>query len=145
MTDAELLNRVANRPEILRSIAPGWSAVDLSLYTLHPRTYLFGDDDGVVLYVMRGHRTWDVHFLLTDALRGKNAIQRIKESLETMFTTHGALCIFGSTPRDNRACRAMGRALGARPIGVSIDYFGRASLDYVLERDQWIGLPPQEV
>lgn len=137
MTDAELLNHVANQPEILKVLAPGLTRLNLSSYFERPRTYLFGDTDGVVLYVRRGHRTWDVHFLLTDALRGKNAMQRIKNSLETMFTTHGARAIHGSTPRDNRACRAMGRALGAMPIGVSIDYFGRASLDYVLERDVW--------
>lgn len=138
MTDAELLNHVANQPEVLRAITPGLTRLDLSSYFDRPHTYLFGDTGGVVLYVTRGHRTWDVHFLLTDALRGKNAMQRIKDSLETMFTRHGAYAIYGSTPRDNRACRAMGRALGARPIGVSIDYFGRASLDYVLERDKWV-------
>ena len=132
-----LFNRVANSPEVLRSIAPGLEYVDFSSFFSDPRNVMLGDVRGLVVFFAAGNAEYDVHFLLTDALRGNDALCAIRLSLNYMFTARHASAIHGSTPRENRACRAIARALGARPVGVTTDFFGRACLKYSIERDKW--------
>lgn len=135
-----LLNRVANAPEVIAHTAPGYLAVDLSSFFNDPRNVLFGDERGVMLFAHQGAGRYDMHYLLTAALRGKAALATIKAAMRALFTYHNASAITGATPRENLAARAVNRALGGRPYGVCIDSLGRDCICYVLERATWVAL-----
>jgi hypothetical protein len=137
MTSLKVLNHVANQPEVLRYVAPGCAAIDLTNFFAEPGNVMMGDLDGVLLFgeVMPG--VYEMHYLFTEALRGQEALRFVKHCLRIMFTEYGAQCIGGITPRENRAARAMNRALGARPVGEQLDPHGRTCIKYILEREQW--------
>lgn len=132
-----LLNMVANQPEILPEVAPGYAEVNLAPFFDNPRNIMIGDERGLLLFGHLGNDEYEIHYLLTCHLRGPRALFAIKKALSYMFTYRNASAIRGSTPRENRAARAMNRALGARPIGESTDSAGRACINYLLERATW--------
>jgi hypothetical protein len=136
--DADLLNCVANQPEILAEIAPGYLRIDLAPFLDKPGNLMLGDERGLVLFSFLGDSTYQMDYLLTSSLRGKNAMRAIRTAISALFTQHQAHAITGQTPRDNRPARAINRALGGRPYGVSVDSQGRHCIDYVLERATWV-------
>lgn len=140
MNKVDTLNHVVNRPEVLAGCAPGYYDVDMTAFFEEPRNVMIGDKRGVVLFAYLGDFTYEMHYLLTDALRGRAAFRLCRKALDTMFTKHHASAICGATPRENRAARAMNRALGAVPVGVSTDSMGRACINYRLERTTWATL-----
>jgi hypothetical protein len=97
---------------------------------------IVGDASGIVAleYAGRGVYVW--HWVCSPAVRGKAALVLGRRAIKAAFTDQKVKSIRGSTPRDNRAARLMNRALGARPIGESIDCFGRRCVDYLLERNK---------
>lgn len=135
--DIEMLDCIVNQPEILAAVAPGYLRMDLTAFFDRPGNVMFGDDRGVVLFGAKGDGAFDMHYLFTSSLRGRAALSTIKEAISALFTCHLAHVITGSTPRENRAARAMNRALGGIPYGVSVDSQGRHCIDYVLERATW--------
>lgn len=133
----ELLNFVANQPEVLPNVAPGVDAVDLSKFFRNPNNRLFGDDRGVVIFGDHGSGIYEMHYLFTDALRGRKALLVSRDAIRIMFTLHGAQAICGAVPRSHMAARVMSRALGFRPVGTATDNSGRACITYLLERASW--------
>lgn len=138
--EIRLVNRVANRPEVLHWVAPGADHVDLSGFFDRPGNIMLGNELGVILF---GHMTegfYCVHFLLTDSLRGPDALYAIKMAFNSLFTYRNCVAITGLIPRENRASRAMVRALGCRQIGQALDQHGRACNSYIMERATWVTL-----
>lgn len=133
-----LLNLLVNQPEILPHMAPSYWRVDMRAFFDRPGNMIYGDARGVVLFGNMGDGRYEVHYMLTSSLRGRAALQRIKEAFTALFTYRDAVAIVGSTPRENRAARAMNRALGGRPIGEQLDSLGRPSITYILERSTWV-------
>lgn len=126
-----------NCPDILQALLPGFSRVDNISFFDDPHNVAFGDERGVIACFYVGAGVYEWHYLLTSAIRGKDALHFAREVIHAMFTRHDARAIRGSTPRDNRAARIMNRALGAVPVGKSVDSFGRDCIDYLLDRDKW--------
>jgi hypothetical protein len=135
-----LLNLLVNQPEILPYMAPGYLRVDLDNFFDNPGNLVIGDARGVVMFANMGDGNFEVHYMLTSNLRGRERLQRIKEAFTALFTYRDAVAIVGATPRDNHAARMMNRALGGRPIGEKIDSQGRQSIIYILERKTWATL-----
>lgn len=133
-----LLQRVTNQPEVLAGVAPGYLRLDMGAFFDRPGNFLFGDDRGLVLFGDLGNGVFDVHYLFTSSLRGRAALLTIKEAFSALFTYHNARAITGAIPRENRASRAMTRALGCSPTGISVDSQGRDCINYVLERATWV-------
>lgn len=133
-----LLNRIANQPEVLQEIAPGYLNLDLARFFDKPSNLMVGDERGVVLFSYLGNGLYRMDYLLTNSLRGPAALRAIRAAIAALFTQREAYAITGQTPRDNRPARAMNRALGGRPYGVSVDSLGRHCIDYTLERATWV-------
>lgn len=136
----EILNMLVNQPEILPHMAPGYWRMDMSEFFNRPGNLAVGDARGMVLFGNMGDGKYEVHYMLTSSLRGPAALKRIKEAFNALFTYRDAVAIVGATPRENRAARAMNRALGGRPIGEKVDSLGRPSIIYILERKTWATL-----
>jgi hypothetical protein len=135
---ADLLNYVANQPEVLAfAAAPGVPALDLTAFFRNPNNRMFGDELGVVIFVQESEDVYRAYMLFTADCRGRDALRVMRKALRGMFTSGGARVIIGTTPREYRAARAMIRALHAKPTGDSIDGYGRNCIDYVLERAEW--------
>lgn len=143
MTRAEkikLLNTVANQPEVLSWVAPGFDRVDLSAFFDRPGNLMLGNALGVVLFSNMTEGLYSAHFLFTDRLRGPDALHAIKLAFSSLFTYRDCVAITGLIPRENRASRAMVRALGCRQMGQAIDAAGRACNSYIMERARWVTL-----
>lgn len=131
------INYLANHPHILPEIAPGYAHVDIGHFLSRPGNRAFGNSFGAVLFVSLGGDAYELHYLFTPLLRGREALRIVRAALNYMFTTHGATFICGETPRENRAARAMNRALKARQAGEITDSLDRPCIVYVLERESW--------
>jgi hypothetical protein len=132
-----LLNFVANQPEVLKQIAPGCKAVDLARYLDAPGTLLYGNEDGVLLFVRDIERRYEGHYMFTDTARRRDIVALCRRAITDVFTKHGASAIKGVTPRGNLGARAMNRALGLLPCGITTDTAGRDCIRYILERKSW--------
>jgi hypothetical protein len=142
MTELEqqirLLNDVANQPEVLAWVAPGHERIDLRAFFDRPGNLMLGNPLGVVLFGNLGDALYSCHFLFTAKMRGPDALRAIKMAFSSLFTYKDCVAITGLIPRENRASRAMVRALGCRPIGETTDMYGRPCISYMLERKKWV-------
>lgn len=133
-----LLNYVANHPDVLPGLAPGHQALDLTGFFAEQRNVMFGDTRGLILFVLLPDgEAFEMHWLLTRAIRGAAALGMARNAVRTMFTNYDCCAIVGATPRENLAARRMNCALGGLPVGVSQDSQGRPCINYRLERRRW--------
>lgn len=130
--------RLCNAPDILPTLAPGYDWVDLSAFFDNPKNIMLGDDDGAAIFAHLDSSPgeYEGHYLLHPG-RFYN-VQLCRSFLETMFTEHAAQAIWGHTPSEQRAARALSRLLGFAPRGTSLLPSGRPCVIYVLERTQWV-------
>lgn len=140
MDQLALLNMIANRPEILTQVAPGYANVDMAPFFTNPNNMLVGNEHGVVIFIHLGEGIYSCHILLTETLRGRDALTALRMSFTALFTNRNCVAITGLIPRENRASRVIVRALGCRPIGSALDATGRASISYIMERGTWATL-----
>jgi len=132
-----LLNIAANHPAVRPWLAPGNDPLELSRFFDEPNNLLLGDERGVVLFVWLGEGFYACHMILTPALRGRDALTALRKSFTSLFTLRDAVAITGLITRENRASRAIVRALGCRPIGTANDPGGRSCISYIMERATW--------
>ncbi len=137
MLTVKELNNLANHPAVAPHIAPGYEKLDLSAAYNKPDTTIGGNELGAILLANMGNGVYCWHWLLSPAVRGAKALQLARNVITEAFTNPKVQAIAGNTPRTNRAARLMNRALGARPIGESIDAYGRECINYILEREAW--------
>lgn len=140
MDQLALLNAIVNRPDVLPKVAPGLDHVDMAAFFTNPRNLMVGNSNGAVIFVHLGEGIYSCHILLTESLRGRDALTALRMAFTSLFTLRNCVAITGLIPRENRASRAMVRALGCRPIGSVTDENGRASISYIMERGTWATL-----
>lgn len=143
-TKTELLNFVANQPEVLGGLAPGYQEVNLASLSEKPNTLLFGDEHGMLLFNYLGDGIYEGHYLFTDTLDRRDAVKLARRAIRELFTTHHASSINGATPRALLGARAFNRALGLVPVGETTDTMGRPCIKYRLERGRWVQSLEQE-
>lgn len=131
MTPAQLLNLIANDPAVLPWVAPGAESIDLTGFFTRPGNLMVGDARGAVLFGDMTEGFYSCHWLLTRALRGRQALHAIRGAFGTLFTEREAVAITGLIPRENRASRAMAHALGCRPVGEAHDAQGRSCTSFL--------------
>lgn len=137
MDQRALLNAIVNRPEVLPWVAPGRDHFDASDFFLNPNNLLLGNKKGLVAFVCLGEGFYSCHILLTESIRGRDALTALRMSFTSLFTLRECVAITGLIPRENRASRAIVRALGCRPVGSAKDAFGRSCMSYIMERGTW--------
>ncbi len=125
------LNNLANHPAVAPFVAPGH--VDLT--KAYDRLLIVGDAAGAVVLDPVAPGIYEWHWLCGPTCRGKAALELGRKAILEAFTNPNVRAIHGRTPRGNRAARLMNRALGAKPVGTSVDVLGQECSNYLLERD----------
>ena len=96
----------------------------------------FTSEIGGLFFENLGEGVFEIHFLFIPRSGGA-AIKRVASAiLDEMFTNRGACVIKGHPPRDNRAVRLIGYALGFRKTSADdfVDDLGRVCATYELRR-----------
>lgn len=134
----QLLNFVANQPEVRRGIAPGLDSIDLSSWFDDKQSCIYGNEHGLAIFKHIGDGLYEGHYLFTDALDRRDGVRLLRRAFTDLFTNRGASAINGATPRHFHGARAMNRALGLVPVGTCVDHARRECIEYRLERDKWV-------
>jgi len=116
-TDAELLNRLSNDPDVWSNIARHGQPVDWA--PIFPQTqsgcvaYSNGED-GAQVFELSGPRAWQVVTIFGPTCRGKRALETA-EAIKQEISPHADI-IFGSIPDHLRAAKWFYRKLGGFPV-----------------------------
>lgn len=128
-----------NHPAVFCAVAPEGAdpetqAIDMAGFFRNPHNVAFVDDrNGVMLFAHLAEQEYEVHFLFPPEARGPKMLASARGMLGAMFTEFKARAIWGAPPRENRAVRFIGRALGFIPAE-------EETRCYVLERGRWENL-----
>jgi hypothetical protein len=137
MSHLDEFRRIANDPGVLPFIAPGRPSVNTDHYFRSPGNVVVRDSDGAVLFVALADDWYEGHFLYTKRKRGRAALHFSRHALRVLFDERGAKGVIGVVDVRNKSARYMSRAIGCKPRGRSVDYYGRSCIEYVLERASW--------
>lgn len=134
-TDAVLLNRVVNHPEVSRWMLGFKPPYDLSPLVQDPANIFLANEHGGFLFIKQEQYTYGVHTQFLPEGRG-NSLSLARDAAFWMFTQSDALAIETYVPADNVAALKLTLAMGfshwldtevnARPCGI-----------YVLTLKQW--------
>lgn len=134
------IQAAADDPDVKRGLGlPADMFVDMSRYYAGNGgnvAYEYGGN--VVLFPDAALGVRHVHFLCGKT-KGKELLRICRVMIDKLFTETDASVIVGEPPRDNRAVRAFGTALGFNKIPNSehTDELGRVCDRYKLERKTW--------
>lgn len=131
----DIANAIANHPEVLARVAPGFDALDIRPFFGKPENVFCGGADGMALFAYVEPGVYEGHFLFPPGTPDK--FHHCRLFIAWLFTYGGAARIKGQVPADNLPARAMTRALGFTRQGISVSPSGRSCVDYTLERDTW--------
>lgn len=94
---------------------------------------------GGMIFNYLGDGVYSGHFLFIPGTRGTDILTAAKGMLQDMFTKHSASVIKGYPPRENRAVRVIGTALGYQKIKGKdfVDELGRNCETYEV-KEKWL-------
>jgi hypothetical protein len=134
----EDLNYLVNHPLIRPHTGfPDDGLISMDVVLLNPCNIgLLDGDIGGMLFGSEGEHEFSCHFLFIPGSGGFLIKETARAMLDQMFTKYGAHVIRGYPPRDNRAVRSIGVALGFKKIPKSdfIDDLGRPCDVYELRK-----------
>lgn len=111
------LNILANLPNVRASLGvPENMHVDLGHFYERPHSVAFVCDHGGMLFPHLHENAFEVHFMFKPRIPGNVIKACAHDMVREMFTNRSASVIKGSPPRENRAVRHLGYALGFRKI-----------------------------
>lgn len=115
--DPELLNRIANIPEVLTTLPNIGGVVDfapLFEHTPNGTIALSNGEDGAQVFEMTGEREWQVVTVFAPSCRGKRALETAKAIYN--FMAPYADYVWGPVPDTLRAAKWFYRQLGGEPV-----------------------------
>lgn len=133
------IEQAANDPSVHRYLGID-GHIDMSDYYVRPKNTAFHKDGSVILFAHVSEGMYEIHFLCVPPLRGKALLTWARELLDEMFTVNKACAIVGTPPRDNRAVRTFGTALGFKKTDIADfpDELGRTCCSYLLKASEWV-------
>lgn len=139
LATVEEINALANHPLIHPHIGfPKGHTVDMGPLMTGTFNVALISVPGAMFFTYTSPGIYDCHFLFIPCCSGRAILQSAREMIHEMFTKYNAYVITGKPPRDNRAVRLMGNALGFKQIPNSdfIGASGRKCSVYELKADQ---------
>lgn len=123
-TDADLINAIANHPDVLPYFDLSQSgALDFSECLTRPEDYVILSNgiDAVGIFEWSAPGVWQGHTMFHPDCRGKRAIAAGKAICAAMFE-HGADMLWGQTPYYYRHVRWFNRQIGFAPAGIGFHH-----------------------
>lgn len=124
-TDAELLNRIANHPDVRPTFGYHDGETDLSQLFDHPDSYVVLTDgnSAASIWEWSAPGVWQAHFLMLPESRGEYGVAAGKAMCRFMHEQIGARLLWGMTPdsKEFRRAQMFNRLLGAKPAGQITD------------------------
>lgn len=117
LTNVDVINGVANLPEVLPFIGPNLVSIDLGDLLNLPSRYLFlsnEEETAISLWEMYSPGIWEGHTMFTNQCRGRQAIQTGRAMIDTLHEIRPVMMIWGQTPVSNRAANWFNSALGMK-------------------------------
>lgn len=133
----EDLDYLVNHPGIKPSTGfPVDAQITMAAVYAKPRNIGFTSKIGGMVFGHEGNSVFSSHFLFIPGSSGAEIKKLARAMLNEMFTRYGACAIKGYPPRENRAVRIIGVALGYHKIPNAdfIDDFGRPCETYELRK-----------
>ena len=116
-TSPELVNAVANAPEVHGHIAQHSEPMDWSpAFTDERIVILSNGEDAVGVFVETAPRYFQTHTMFGATCRGAKALEVAREMIDYMIPEY-ADGIWGATPMSNTNARWFNRQMGAKVIG----------------------------
>ncbi len=122
--DPTLLNQIANKPDIKKTIGAHLvdQILDFSDHASRPDDFviLTNGIDAFSLYEYRGPCVLDGHSIFDETCRGRDAMRIGREMIDWVFHNTSALILTGATPTGFRAARFFNRKLGMTSAGIKM-------------------------
>lgn len=134
-TDAALLNRVVNHPEVARWMLGFEPPYDLSPLIQNPANIFLANEHGGFLFLKQEHDVYEVHTQFLPEGRG-NSLPLARDAAFWMFTQSDALAIQTYVPESNLPALRLTQAMGFSCWGES-EVNGHACSVYVLTIKEW--------
>jgi hypothetical protein len=142
-TSPAAFEAVANDPRVRAGLGFGTAPLSLGAVLSDLNNHAFGDADGGFIFEALGGGRYELHTLLSPAVRGCAALSRAAEAIGRIFAETDAVEIVTRTPGNLRHAGLMARRVGFAPLRTVADAWpgpkGPTSLTfYTLERDAWL-------
>jgi hypothetical protein len=115
-TSPAAFEAVANDPRVRAGLGFGTAPLSLGAVMGAPNNHAFGDADGGFIFEALGGGRYDLHTLLSPAVRGRAALARAGEAICRMFVETDATEIVTRTPGNLRHAAFMARRAGFQPV-----------------------------
>jgi hypothetical protein len=136
-TRSDFINRIANSDGVREYIRPDgrqmdWTPLAERSPAITGVVLLSNGDDALAAFELTAPGIYQSHTLFSSTCRGRRAIDTAIEMVRWMFD-HGAMAVWGSTPRTNRKAVWFNRQIGAveQPTSDETD------LIFEIRRDGW--------
>jgi hypothetical protein len=122
-TRSDFINRIANSDGVREYIRPDglpmdWTPIAKRSPAITRTVILSNGEDALAAFELTAPGVYQSHTLFSPTCRGRRAIETAIEMVRWMFS-HGAICVWGSTPRSNRKACLFNRWIGTRPLATS--------------------------
>lgn len=138
-TDARLINRIANHPDVRPTFGYHEGETDLSPLFDHQDAYVvISDGDGAAsLFEWSAPGVWQGHSLFLPDSRGEYGIAAARAMCRWMFEHRAARILWGMTPVDHRAAQMFNRLVGFKAVGECTDAANVRCRLFMLEDCPW--------
>lgn len=124
-TNPELVNRIANAPEVRDFLRPDGLPIDLTEVVTSRPTHsgcviVSNGEDALALFDITTDRVYQAHVAFARTCRGKRAVETGREMVDWMFD-HNAEVIWADIPTWNKPARWFARQMGMIRLPTSDD------------------------
>jgi hypothetical protein len=131
------INRIANSDGVREFIRQDGAKMDWTeLVRTSPaitRTVLLSNgEDALAAFEFTAPGIYQSHTMFSRTCRGRRAIDTARDMVAWMFE-HGAIAVWGSTPRTNRKACWFNRRIGARELATSDE----TDVIFEIRRSEW--------
>lgn len=120
-TDAELINRISELPEVRPFICYHEDPIDWTP-AIEACVILSNGEDACAVFEptplgLISKDVFQVHTIFGPSCRGRKALDTARNMLIWMYDKEGAQMIWGATPVKNKAALLFNRMMGGEPLG----------------------------
>lgn len=118
LTDPSIPNRIANIPEVARTLCPGGEEMDFDFSDAvsHPQNVFLYDDGGCAAFIWCAPRIYECHLMFDPASRGRTALDASRRMRDFMMDGHADM-LWGQPALANKQARWLIRQVGFSHAG----------------------------